>query len=609
MKTRPVTSALVALSLAALPAFAQPLKAQERVRSARTSAARLIQATNRAPFPENTYAVVSFEGLMACRKAAKSSALLELIRTKTSEIAGFDPVDAIVVEGLPQMEEMLQQVGVSRRDVRDLMRCPMQLAVSRITFFGEDPAPGLALAIDTSAGGAEAVARLSDTFFQMMTSMAPNEMLSVEERTIEGVQARCMTHAKEIGSVVGGQIGDWYVLTDNDSYFAEIVRTSKSGAKTVFDSKGFRWSDSRQAGDNLASIWLNTGPFYDALGLLLPYDADPILDALGLERLNGVYIGMDALPNSGSEVMRIAADHSEDGVLAALVQPGLDANVARYLPPETLLYAGAHVDAQKLIRAFDGLFQSLPKNVRNEMRSGLGEMDEMLGDMGMSMAELLDTVSQFGSQVAFGVASSSQVIPDGYVFLGTRREGFVDLLAAMLEEQGAPVKSQDLRSGQTMYFVSLPMEEVRVTPAICEVDGGILLASSPMALKAALARAEGKRPSLADADDFKKRMANSQDAAAMFLLRLETVGADLYKQYVPLLRGVLEAEAPEGILPEDLPTADEMREAMADFVVTVSRDRGGITIRTESFLSTGSLLTMLGGIADEVLSTDLERDN
>ena len=37
----------------------------------------------------------------------------------------------------------------------------------------------------------------------------------------------------------------------------------------------------------LMNVFVNVGPFWDALRLVLPYEADPILAALGIQRVEG----------------------------------------------------------------------------------------------------------------------------------------------------------------------------------------------------------------------------------------------------------------------------------------------------------------------------------
>ncbi|MEO0478689.1 MAG: hypothetical protein AAF196_04340 [Planctomycetota bacterium] len=584
--------AFAAAALLATPVFAQQLERP----SVPTSPTGL--------FPSSTMAVFEFSGLEACAAAAENDALLSFIRQRFAEEMGQDPIEMVSGMALGELDGALEQIGVSRSDVRQLLRSRIAFGASRLSFFDEDePMPALALAIEAKGNTAAVVERVADQLFDLMISQVnPGIDLQRSSRTVQGTQLDIVKPRAELGSIGKAMVGDWMVLTSSESFLVDIVETANNGQRTVSDAKGLAWARDN-GGESLASLWLNIGPFFDALGLILPYEADPILEALGLNRLNGIMLDYSELPSgAGQDTLSIAADHTEDGVLAALVQGDLDMSVARYFPETTFAFGTVNLDSQKILQAFGGLIDALPGEARAEILEGFAEMSEELGAQGMSLDGVRNTVAQIGNQVAFGINVQGGAIPDGLFFLGTRREGFAEMIADLVQSQGMEVREQTLEDVGTVRYLSVP--DLPISPAFVEVDGGLLFGTSPNVVKGAVRRAKSGEGCLTGTEDFQSNAQPAADVAGMFHLRMRAVGPSVYANFLPLLKaGIRQEGAPFD--PDMLPDADELEDLLEDVSLVISRDPGGIRVRGSHQFSTAQILSWVGSVLDEMMSTGL----
>ncbi|MBK8975330.1 MAG: DUF3352 domain-containing protein [Planctomycetes bacterium] len=552
-------------------------------------------------FPAGSYGMVEFAGLDACREAAAGYELLGLAERLLVRSQGTDFDRMLATEVVPELDRGLGELGLTRADVREGLRGPVALGVSRVTFFDEDPMPSLALALR----GGDAGAKLVGTFLRMVGNEAPRaERYSFD---VAGVTIDAVRSGSSNGAIATAVFDGWAVAASNPDYLADVVRTARGSGSSLADVPAL--ARARGQSDALLGVFVNTGPLFDALLLAAPYEADPILTALGIQRVDGLWLGAGVRGVGSFDWMRAEVTHSESGFVAALLSHDLAARGARFCPPDTLLTLSQSIDIDAIAARFVDLVDAFPGEVRSEVRRELfQDAAEELRREGIDPQHLVDFLRKLGPevsvavtmpQIALGVPAG---VPPILAFVQAQDTDAAGKLARFLIERGAPLETVDF-DGRAVWYTSIQEEGLRLSPAMTQVDDLIVFSSDLRALKAAVRRAaDPADPSLADEPDYAAMRAMSENAVMMEVVRLRRNLAALYDAYAPLLEGFLERNTELGLTMEDMPTPAELEGMLTDVVFAMHRDRGGITFSAQSPIGVGAALAVVGSLADRALA-------
>ncbi len=560
-------------------------------------------------FPASSYAVVEFAGLEACRSAAAGIDVWGFADQLAEKVAGRSAAELVRNEVLPEVRRGLAQAGFRPEELAQLLGGRVALGVGRVSFFDDEPMPSFALAIDASGGRAELAERAMLVFRRLMESEAPDPV--TERREISGFAIDVVRSGSHNGAIGTARVGDWAVLASSPDYLAAICRTV-AGAQPSMAQVAELGAARQERGEGaLLDLFVNVGPFWDALGLALPYEADPILGALGVQRLDGLYAAFGVGEGRGQDRIHAAVTHDENGLVAALLpRGGASTRLASFCPPDVLWMSSMGLQPRDVHAGFERLLESLPNEARREVhREVFVELARELEREGFDPVYLTELLEKVGPSISFAVSMPRiQVgvpqIPTGYALIECEEPSQVaGLLVILLEKTGVEVKTVGFEGTQIHYF-RVPEAGVPLAPALMPIEGGVLISTDLRSLKTAFRRsADAADPSLADDAEFQAFATARQAASGFDLLRLQRNVAAAYEAFKPLLEGWVEREGgPEfGLEVDDLPTGAELEGMLSDVVVALSRDERGVTLEVESPITLGSALAVVGDLADRVL--------
>lgn len=537
--------------------------------------------------PASSYVGLEFAGLDACRKAVDNFRLAELL----------DPIlapgrDALVRElrgELRPFDEALADAGIDRAQLRTLLRRPMAVGLGRVTFFGEQAVPSIAVAVDID--GIESSAK---TIVDRLSRVLRQKMRLELSRTKHGETfVYELTHPRENGSLVAAFADDLMLLGNSRRYLEQCLdcweRDRESLTSIAARDRGLNTLDT----EPLVAATLNL----QAIQGLLPIAADEIAEAIGVANHDRVFLGAALTRQASRDLLYVASKRKPGGLAAALLPRKVRTRAARYCPPDTLVFASGHIDAERITGATERLFAALPTAARRDlMREFRREFGSDFERVPGEAKALLDELAVSRGQWTFAAPTPGQstLIPHGLVVLEAQNaESVARHIAALAPD----LRSMTFRDTQ-IHYANLDAG-IRLAPAFCVHDGRLLISSDIHMLKSALVRADGDKQSLADVDDIETSIGN-RDVDMLVDVRLRNA----IQHYWPIVQSIANGFAAES---EELdlsavPEVEDMIEAAPHMRVGAARHGNGIDLLSEAPIGVGTLVAFAGQLIDELLA-------
>ncbi|MFO1050988.1 MAG: hypothetical protein U1F36_02080 [Planctomycetota bacterium] len=554
--------------------------------------------------PHTTLAFAEFAGLGACRDAASGSELYALLQRLATSRLGKSPAELVAQQLLPQLNRDLAEAGLDARALRELLSHPLALAAGRVVSFDNDFMPSVALVVDTGDDGP----RFDRMFGSFASRLVENGDLRVDDEQFDGIALKVIRHERRSGDIAFARVDHFAVMTIGIGFMHDILRTAKDGTHSII-AEPVAVAGRRFAGAS-PLLWgcVNVHPIAELARLYAPYEADPILAALGLDSVDGLVFGTSFQGGTSADFVRLLGKVRDDGLLAALGGGRVDPSLLASLSADALLVGGCAMDTARIETAVHRFIAALPAIARREMERGLDrELHRELERHHVPVAEIHEILSSLGSEAAMGLAlaPTGLGIPTGTLVVRLRDgQSVAERIADLLGNAGLDLRSQDV-GGVTLRWTSLEGVPSGVSPAFAEKDGKLFLSSDVRTLRRSLS---GEGSSLSCSED-SDAFATIQHSAGWMWLRVTENVTSLWKTYGPQVENLLEANPDAPIRAEDLPSAEELHAALRDVTIGAGIDAHGLAFRATSPVGFGGFLAGIGAIFDAAAGTRSKRDN
>ncbi|MBM4059728.1 MAG: hypothetical protein FJ265_01325 [Planctomycetes bacterium] len=559
--------------------------------------------------PASTYAAVRFGGLQACADAAAAvpmSAVVDGFLARLPQQTRARYFDQGLDEASQKVQAALQRVGVAPADLRAVLGRPMVLAMGRLTI--EGLGPSLALLID--AGDCQpAIDRLVAAVEGLAAQRgAPFDVAEVE---VGGAKVKRAALRGEMPQILFGSVGGFFVVTNSRGYLGEIAEVLHGRQPKLAAASSLAACRAQLPQPALASAYLNTASLCAMLDAHLPYEAADLAKALGLGRLDGVYLGTSASPLGGCDALHVGIRGSVDGLCKAMVGKPVDLSFARLCSSNTVAFGAASLDVPAAVDAFRRLLEVLPAAIREELRRDMGrDLARELRQLGTSPQQADATLRAFGNQLAFAIGLEKGPVPKPELLVhvavrdGARVQSLLQKLEAAIVRE-AKVEWKTRKVGETdvrFCNVELPDAEFQLSPCYALLGDGLLFGSDVQALVRALRQGEKPDESFAAQPDFQALAKECASTSGVLHLRLFRAAELGWRTVEQLGYPQLDNQREEvGFGSDALPDAQTLAAALGTSTLVYRVDETGILLRSHGTLGFGSLLAALGAAADEVL--------
>ncbi|MCC6784705.1 MAG: hypothetical protein IT457_17800 [Planctomycetes bacterium] len=554
--------------------------------------------------PLSSIGFVEFAGLEACARAANEAPLIALAERLAERALGARPAALFAAEVLPEITEGLRETGLGLREMRALLRGRIALGFGRPVGFDNELLPAFGLVVEIG-DDAEGVKHAIDEFVDAITSKGS---VAVRTEKLGGIEAQVLHHQSRTGEIWLTQVDNYAIGTVGRGYLAEILRTLRGEQPSICGTDLARRARSDVGEGALAVGAVNLRPISDLLRWYAPYEADPILAALGLGSIDGITFGTAFRDGQSVDVLRLAGELSEDGLLAALGGGRVDPALVATLPADTALVCGLSLDPARLETAIAALVDALPLPARREFnREVRNEITNGLRELGVPVSDLLAMVKALGPDLVLGVtmpAFQMGVPQFPRIVLACRAAQGSEMtakIAGLCERFGAVVQSQTV-DDRTVRWVNVEGAPVRISVAFVEAGDRIVAASDVRYLKELLRAEHGLEFDPATAGD-----GCFQSSALFAWLRVRENVGTLWQQLAPQVENLLESNEQIPIEPEDLPTPEELHAALRDVSIGIGMDEAGLSIRLASPIGGGFYLAVFGALLEEAATGSRKR--
>jgi hypothetical protein len=547
--------------------------------------------------PAGSFACVQFAGLAACRGSADELgmlALAERLVAKVEERLGdrFLPRDA--VDAFDEVDRRLREIGLDRATIRQVLQGGVAFGVGRPTAFGDAMLPSMALVIDIE--GREAAARkVAKTLAGILVETGPD--IEVVHEDLGGDPIEILRPKRHNGAVAWCIAPPFLIATNSPGYLRDCLRALRGEAPSLAADPGLARASDRLGPGALLSMSANTRVLGDWIGRFLPYEAEGLLDALGIDGCDGVLLGIGAERGSSVGVLHVGVTSRDDSPLLRATMAPSPNRAIDLCPADTLAFLSLTLDPQVLHDVVGRIVQALPNEARRELARGLHQapfdhdrVKELIESLGPRIS------------VAMPMPGTRSIVPELLAFVDVRGQADVQgQLARLCADLGVELTTARFQDRE-IHYVSVQDDGMRFSPSFVVHDGMLVLGSDLRGVKAALAREKGD--SLAASPSFATTLGDVRSSCCVFALRLGDNVAKIWDMVEPRLEGVLwrSDDIPVGI--DDLPTVDELRTAFADVVCTARMDQHGITLRAQSPIGFGALLATCGKWLDKLLELE-----
>jgi hypothetical protein len=556
--------------------------------------------------PASTYAVARFGGLDACRDAAHHqpmAAVVDAFLAKLPPEVRAQFVDAQLDRASDQLQQGLQQAGMSPADMRAVLSRPMALALGRLTVEGHGPS--VALLVD--AGDA---APAIDRLLAAIEAQGSHQGLQLAWSDVEigSAKVRRAQGPAEMPALFVGHVGGCFVLSNSRGYLREIdlVAQGKQPALTAASDLGTLARRLPQPA--LASLFLNTKSLSSMFDAHLPYEAAAFGDALGLGHLDSLYLGTTAATTGGCDLIHIGLQGNPEGLVKALHSKPADLSFARLCSQNTIVFGAGSLDVPAVVDAFDRLLDLLPAEAREEMQREMKR--ELRRELGTTPQEADAVLRAFGNQVGFAIGLEKGAVPkpELLVRLVVRDAARVapllqKLEAAVVREAGVEWKTRMVGEASIRFCnLEVPDANFQLSPCYVQAGNDLLFGSDVAALVRALKQGDKQEESFAAQPDYAVMAADCKGASGVLHLRLFRAVELGWRSLETWAYPQVDAHKDEiGFGSEALPDAEAMAKALGTSTFVHVVDGSGMTWRSTGTFGLGGLLAAFGAAADEVL--------
>lgn len=573
-------------------------------------------------FPASSFGYVQFGGLGACSEAARELRLVQfgqqtidrigpevfekellqdLMRMGGRELGGINR--RWIERRLGMMHRRMEQAGVKPEALRALLSNPIAFGFGRPTFFAGTPMPSFALAIDTTGCEQEA-GQLMGLIEDSLRQMGP--AIERSEKTMHGTEVAVLHSPEHSGAVASAVVGRYMLVSNSVGYLGECLATCAGDRPSLAADEGYRVGRAKLPERLLLSGYVNAAPMGPAITPFLPYEIGDIFAALGASELNGLFFGVSTHDGGSVDVVHLAMKGPESGMLRSVLGRPASFDSAALCPDDTLLYLTASLDTGDVLDSCGRLLASLPPEVGRQLQRELfREMERELRGTGMGLDDVEKLVRLFGPEVTVAVTTpaGSAVVPEILVMLDVTDMQMAEQFVAQALDRMRHAQIRETSYKETVIRYSNAIrKEAPYSPALALHGNRLIFGSSVQMVKSVLARAEGKRKSLADQEDFARHMADAKGASMFANVRLQSAVPHLWRlggRFVEM--GLAQAE----IDPEVLPTTEELEEGVSDTVVTVAVDGDGVTAQSNNMFGLGAMVAVMGLAVDELLGGEM----
>ncbi|MAE76423.1 MAG: hypothetical protein CMJ85_06120 [Planctomycetes bacterium] len=562
-----------------------------------------------AIFPDSSYAVLRFGGLDRCRKTAQQMPLFRLVRQKLAQ-GEFD-LASLANHELRHFKRdfgrAVRDAGLKPDDLRTLLGGEMALGVGRPTlaFFG---APSLLLAIETK-GREEKVVAVLDRLERNMSQGMGSGITWTSER-FDGVEILKVA-ASRLGiggmSAAYAHTGGYLLLGTGTAYLKDCLRTMKQPGRSIRRSTTYTKGVELLRGQPLLSMFLNCKPLGQMAGPVLPYEAQDLGRALGIEQIEGLYWGAANDRGAGHDLMLAGMPGNAAGLLKSAFSQPTSCRAAKLCPRDTAAFASIRCDARATIKAAGNLLQHLPPGAGQAINQAIQEASQPrnLGGprIGLTRDDLILLANHLGSEFSLAV-TMNRGTPGALLFAELKdpeaaQEDIVALLSRVFDGEHAPRLRQ--RKSKGIWFIS--QRGWPVTPALAFRDGMMIVSPFIQNLDSTIVQLNKGEPMLAMEKAFREArqsMGRASVFGAAFLGRIA-------KQVWTPARGIIEnALNREGLDGEALlPTADELASVVGTLTGAGITDQSGFLYQEHSPFGTASVLAIGGWGLDWLLKQGL----
>lgn len=547
-----------------------------------------------AVLPATTIAFAEFAGLTACRNAAEASDLVRMLETLATEKLGARPSEMFARGVLARMDREMEEIGIDAKGLRALLRHPLAVAAGRPVSFDDEMIPSIAVVIDAE-DDPEGVMRVVDTFLGAFTAKAS---LSLSEEEIGGVRVRVVRHDRHTGEIAFARVERFVVGTVGTGLMRDIIRTERGDGSSIRTSPVAEAARAKVGDSPLLWGCANLRPITELLRTYLPYEADPILAALGIESLDGIAFGASLRDGTSSEFFQVVGSVRAGGLLAGLGGARVDPALLDAFPSDTLLVAGMAMDAPTIAKGVHAILESLPAPVLSEVRRQFErEVGRELQREGVPVDELLKLVHAIGPDCVLGVSMppTDLGIPRGLLVCRLRPgAGIADRIAGHLTRAHLDVRSQDV-DGHVLRWLVIDGVPSGMSPAFVEVGDRLLVSNDVRFLRT---RIRGEQEGVRAPQGSAGAVCMEQSAGFLWLRARDTISG-VWGRYGPMLENLIESTPGLPIEADDLPTAEELHAALRDVTFGAGIDAHGFTLQVTCPLGLGTALAVFGALFDE----------
>ncbi len=559
--------------------------------------------------PASTYAVARFGGLQACSEAAAAvpmSVVVNAFLAKVPAEIRSKYFDQGLDRAAEHVQHVFQQAGMNPADLRAVLQRPMVLSMGRLTIEGLGPSVALIIdggdgqpAIDHLAAAVEALAQQNGV------------TLEVDEVEIAGAKVRRMRGTEGTPPIFLGHVGGFFVATNSRGYLREMGEVANGKQPKLGTASGLGACQQRLAAPALASLFLNTRSLFSMFDAHLPYETVDFSNALGIGRLDSIFVGTTASPTGGCDVAHLGLEGSPDGLFKAMTGKPADLSFAQLCSKNTVLFAAGSLDFPAVVDAFDRFLSLLPAGAAAEVRREMAhEFGNELEQMGSSLEEVDALLRAFGNQIGVAIGLEKGAVPKPELLVrmavadGSAIVALLQKVEQMVAQQGG-LEWKARKVGElTIRFCNVELPEAKLHLSPCYVLTGkeLLFGSDVAALVRALKQREKADESFASQPDFQAMANDSKGASGVLHLRLFRAAELGWRSVETLAYPQLDAHKDEvGFGSDSLPDAETMAKALGTSTFVYTVDANGITMKSHGTLGFGSLFAALGSAADEVL--------
>lgn len=530
--------------------------------------------------PAHTWAYAADAGLDASAKAFHDDKLVALgrglldsdgwqqLQDLARERAGRDFDEALGA---------LNRVGLNVDRVRALLAGPIAIAVGRLTFMGNNVVPSVAIlsGVKDEAAVTDCLADIERLIGQMHPQLAGSDA------TVAGVACRRFTLPRDMGSIVHGIADGTWIATNSEGFFADSVAALRGQVPNLAGNASLQRGRGEMHGTRLVEVFVNVQQFSASLTPLLPYEVASIGEAIGASDLPDLYLGAAHDGKSSCDVLHVMLPGAKSGILKAAFSSGATNAAARWVKPNTSLFASLRLDARAAGKAFEQVLAVLPKGAAAEMQKQMGReiTREMRRELGMTPEELLGMLSSLGSEVSITFDTPRPTPPfvtfAAFVELADAQKahGLLDQLAA--SGQLGNVESETVE-GHQLWSTEMDVEGMQMSPSWGIRDGWLVASNFKAVARRLVTEGPLASGSLADDPRFQKA-AKAADGAAMFLTARFN---PLLQSYWGLATAGIRLGADQvGIETDEVPTGEDVAGAIDDVVFALRADDHGFVFR------------------------------